>query len=50
MGAVHQPKFHRAWLVFGGMCVYYFVVFGLIYSGFGLFPTPMSEDLRIHYV
>ena len=50
MGAAHQPKFHRAWLVFGGMCVYYFVAFGLIYSGFGLFLTPMSEDLGIPYV
>lgn len=41
---------HRAWLVFGGVCLYYFVAFGLIYSGFGLFLSPMSEDLGIPYV
>ena len=50
METAHQPKFHRAWLVFGGMCVYYFVAYGLLYSGFGLFLTPMSEDLGIPYV
>lgn len=46
-----QPKrIHRAWLVFAGVCLYYFVAFGLIYSGFGLFLSPMSRDLGIPYV
>ena len=45
-----RPKIHRAWLVFTGVCIYYFVAYGLIYSGFGLFLAPMSEDLGIPYV
>lgn len=45
-----QTRIHRAWLVFGGMCLYYFVAYGLIYSGFGLFLPSMSQDLGIPYV
>lgn len=40
---------HRAWLVFLGVCVYYFVAFGLLFSGFGLFLTDMSQQLGIGY-
>lgn len=39
----------RAWVVFVGLCIYYFVAFGLLYSSFGLFLTPMSNDLGISY-
>ena len=41
---------HRAWPVFIGLCVYYFVAFGLLFSGFGLFLPSMSTDLGIPYV
>lgn len=41
---------HRAWPVFIGLCVYYFVAFGLLFSGFGLFLPSMSADLGIPYV
>lgn len=50
MEKIRQPRFHRAWLVFAGMCLYYFVAYGLLYSGFGLFLGPMSEELGIPYV
>ena len=50
MAADVRPKIHRAWFVFAGVCLYYFVAFGLIYSGFGLFLAPMSQDLGIPYV
>ncbi len=32
----------RAMQVFIGLCVYYFVAFGLIYNGLGMFLTPIS--------
>lgn len=50
METVKPTRPHRAWLVFAGICLYYFVAFGLIYSGFGLFLSSMSEDLGIPYV
>lgn len=36
--------------VFIGLCVYYFVAFGLIYNGLGMFLSPISEDLEIPFV
>lgn len=50
MNSTPSPRTHRAWAVFAGMCVYYFVAYGLIYSGFGLFLPSMSQDLGIPYV
>lgn len=40
----------RAMLVFLGLCVYYFVAFGLIYNGLGMFLTPISQDLNLPFV
>lgn len=50
MGTETRPRVHRAWAVFAGVCVYYFVAYGLLYSGFGLFLSPMSQELGIPYV
>lgn len=36
--------------VFIGLCVYYFVAFGLIYNGLGMFLSPISQDLGIPFV
>ncbi|MCI9151424.1 MAG: MFS transporter [Lachnospiraceae bacterium] len=36
--------------VFIGLCVYYFVAFGLIYNGLGMFLTPISQDLNLPFV
>lgn len=36
--------------VFIGLCVYYFVAFGLIYNGLGMFLSPISLDLKIPFV
>lgn len=43
-------RLHRAYMVFAGICLYYFVAYGLLYSGFGLFLSPMSEELGIPYI
>ncbi len=40
----------RAMQVFIGLCVYYFVAFGLIYNGLGMFLTPISQDLNLPFV
>lgn len=40
----------KAMIIFGGLCVYYFVAFGLIYNGLGMFLTPISENLDIPFV
>lgn len=36
--------------VFVGLCVYYFVAFGLIYNGLGMFLSPISQNLDIPFV
>lgn len=40
----------RVWIVFIGLCIYYFVAFGLIYNGLGMFLTPISENMGIPFV
>lgn len=40
----------RVWTVFVGLCIYYFVAFGLIYNGLGMFLTPISTDMQIPFV
>lgn len=40
----------KAMQVFIGLCVYYFVAFGLIYNGLGMFLTPISQDLNLPFV
>lgn len=45
-----EEKSARVWIVFVGLCIYYFVAFGLIYNGLGMFLTPISNDLEIPFV
>lgn len=46
-----MKKMHvRTRRVLVGLCVYYFVAFGLIYNGLGMFLSPISQDLNIPFV
>jgi MFS family permease len=46
----YMERNKRVWVVFVGLCIYYFVAFGLIYNGLGMFLTPISTDLGIPFV
>ena len=46
---MEHKHLHRGWVIFFGLCIYYFVAYGLLYSSFGLFLPPMSTDLGISY-
>lgn len=46
----HKLVGSRVWIVFAGLCIYYFVAFGMIYNGLSMFLTPISEDLGIPFV
>jgi len=40
-----QPKFHWAWAIFFGLCIYNFCSYGLVLSPTGQFLRPICEDL-----